>query len=170
LPSLRPATKADREFLLELYASTREQELAQVAWDAATRRAFLEQQFSAQDHHYRSNYPGATLDVIELDGERVGRLYVHRGQEDIRIMDIALAPAYRGRGIGTGLLEGLMAEARSSGRSLSIHVEMQNPARSLYERLGFTPVGEHGVYVLMEWRDRPTTARVEEPPSGMDFA
>jgi ribosomal protein S18 acetylase RimI-like enzyme len=108
--------------------------------------------------------------VIELDGERAGRLYVHRGEEDIRIMDIALAPAYRGRGIGTALLEELMAEARSSGRSLSIHVELQNPARSLYDRLGFVPVGEHGVYVLMEWRDRPSTARVEEPPSQMDRA
>ena len=151
MPSLRPATEADREFLLELYAGTREEELAQVAWDDAMRGAFLEQQFSAQDHHYRANYPGATLDVIELDGERAGRLYVYRGEDDIRIMDIALAPPYRGRGIGTGLLKALMAEARSSGRSLSIHVEMQNPARSLYDRLGFVPVGEHGIYVLMKW-------------------
>ena len=74
---------------------------------------------------------------------------MHRGEDDIRIMDIAVAPAFRGRGIGTGLMEELMAEARSSGRTLSIHVEMQNPARSLYDRLGFVPVGEHGVYVLM---------------------
>jgi ribosomal protein S18 acetylase RimI-like enzyme len=157
LPSLRPATEADREFLLELYASTREEELAQVPWDDPTRQAFLEQQFSAQDHHYRSNYPGATLDVIEVDGERAGRLYVYRGAEDIRIMDIALAPGFRGRGIGTVLLEELMAEARASGRSLSIHVEMQNPARSLYERLGFVPAGEHGIYVLMRWA-QPKTA------------
>jgi ribosomal protein S18 acetylase RimI-like enzyme len=157
LTSLRPATEADREFLLELYASTREEELAQVPWDEPARRAFLEQQFSAQDHHYRSNYPGATLDVIEVDGERAGRLYVYRGAEDIRIMDIALAPGFRGRGIGTVLLEELMAEARASGRSLSIHVEMQNPARSLYERLGFVPAGEHGIYVLMRWA-QPKTA------------
>lgn len=148
---LRPATAADREFLLGLYASTREQELAQVAWEEGARDAFVDHQFSAQDGHYRSNYPGATLDLIELDGERAGRLYVYRGDEDIRIMDIALAPPFRGKGIGTGLLKDLMSEARSSGRSLSIHVEMQNPARSLYERLGFVPVGEHGVYVLMKW-------------------
>lgn len=157
MAKLRPADEGDREFLLALYASTREAELDRVAWEEGAREAFVEHQFSAQDHHYRTNYPGATLDVIEVDGERAGRLYVFRGSDDIRIMDIALMPAFRGRGIGTALLEELMAEAGSSGRSLSIHVEMQNPARSLYERLGFTPAGEHGVYVLMKWT-QPKTA------------
>jgi ribosomal protein S18 acetylase RimI-like enzyme len=156
LASLRPVSDADRAFLVELYASTREQELAQVAWDDGTKRAFVEHQFTAQDAHYRANYPGATLDVIELDGIPAGRLYVHRGESDIRIMDIALAPSFRGRGIGTSLLRGLMEEADASGRKLSIHVEMNNPARSLYDRLGFRPAGEHGVYVLME---RPPGAR-----------
>jgi ribosomal protein S18 acetylase RimI-like enzyme len=154
---LRPADEGDREFLLALYAGTREAELAQVAWEEGAREAFLEHQFSAQDHHYRSNYPGAALDVIEVDGERAGRLYVHRGEDDIRIMDIALAPAFRNRGIGTALIEELMAEAGSSGRTLSIHVEHHNPARSLYDRLGFVPAGEHGVYVLMKWA-QPKTA------------
>jgi ribosomal protein S18 acetylase RimI-like enzyme len=150
LPDLRPATDADRSFLIDLYASTRADELALVDWDDATKRAFVEHQFNAQDHHYRSNYPGATFDVVEVDGERAGRLYVHRGARDIRIMDIAVAPEFRGRGIGTGLVHELIAEADASGRKLSIHVEMNNPARSLYDRLGFLPAGEHGVYVLME--------------------
>jgi ribosomal protein S18 acetylase RimI-like enzyme len=155
LATLRPVTDADRAFLVELYGSTREDELAQVAWDDGVKRAFVEQQFSAQDAHYRANYLGATLDVVEVDGVAAGRLYVHRGPSDIRIMDIALAPAFRGRGIGTSLLRGLMEEADASGRRLSIHVEMNNPARSLYDRLGFEPAGEHGVYVLME---RPPAA------------
>jgi ribosomal protein S18 acetylase RimI-like enzyme len=141
----------DREFLVELYASVREPELAHVPWDDAMRRAFIEHQFSAQDAHYREHYPGATLDVIEIDGEPAGRLYVHRGPLDIRIMDIALAPAYRGHGMGTGLLRMLIDEASAGGRTLSIHVESNNPARRLYERLGFRPAGEHGVYVLMSY-------------------
>ena len=153
-PRLRPVAGDDREFLVELYGSVREPELAHVPWDAAARRAFVEHQFAAQDAHYREHYPGATLDVIEVDGEPAGRLYVHRGPSDVRIMDIALAPAFRGRGIGTGLLRALIAEAEESGRKLSIHVEVNNPARRLYERLGFRPAGEHGVYVLME---RPPT-------------
>jgi ribosomal protein S18 acetylase RimI-like enzyme len=147
---LRPVEEADRPFLIDLYGSTREDELAQVDWDGATKRAFVEQQFAAQDLHYRRNYPGATLDVIEVDGEPAGRLYVFRGEGDIRIMDIALAAPFRGRGIGTSLLRSLIDEADASGRKLSIHVEYDNPARSLYDRLGFRPVGEHGIYLLME--------------------
>jgi ribosomal protein S18 acetylase RimI-like enzyme len=87
--------------------------------------------------------------VIELDGSRAGRLYVHRGARDIRIMDIALMPEFRGQRIGSDLLRSLIAEAEASGRTLSIHVEHNNPARRLYERLGFQFAGEHGVYVLM---------------------
>lgn len=154
---LRPAREGDRDFLLALYASTREDELAQVPWDDEVKHAFVEHQFSAQDDHYRANYPGATFDVIEVDGQRAGRLYVFRGADEIRIMDIALAPPFRGRGIGTELLRALMDEASASGRSLSIHVEMNNQARRLYERLGFVPAGEHGAYVLMRW-DQAKTA------------
>lgn len=154
---LRPVTEADRAFLKAVYASTREEELAQVGWDDEAKRAFVEHQFSAQDTHYRANYPGATFDVIEVDGEPAGRLYVHRGEHEIRIMDIALAPPFRGRGVGTDLLRGLMDEAAASGRSLSIHVETTNPARRLYARLGFVSEGEHGIYVLMRW-DQANTA------------
>jgi ribosomal protein S18 acetylase RimI-like enzyme len=134
--------------LVDLYASTREPELALVPWDAMTKRAFVEHQFAAQDAHYRTHYDGATLDVVEVDGEPAGRLYVHRGPSDIRIMDIALAPAFRRRGIGTTLLRDLIDEASHSELALSIHVEQNNPARRLYERLGFEPAGEHGVYLL----------------------
>jgi ribosomal protein S18 acetylase RimI-like enzyme len=93
---------------------------------------------------------GATLDIVEIDGEPGGRLYVHRGPRDTRIMDIALVPAFRGHGIGSELLHGLIDEVGACGKTLSIHVEANNPARRLYERLGFRPSGEHGVYVLMK--------------------
>lgn len=147
--TLRPVTAGDRSLLEAVYASTRETELALVPWDDATKRAFFAQQFAAQDRHYREHYPGATLDVIEAGGEPAGRLYVHWGAAEIRIMDIALLPPFRGRGIGTRLLRELLVSGRDSGRSVSVHVERENPARRLYERLGFRPVGEHGIYVLM---------------------
>ena len=154
-PRLRPVAGDDRAFLVGLYASVREPELALLPWEDARKRAFVEHQFAAQDTHYREHYPGATLDVVEVGGERAGRLYVHRGPSDIRIMDVALLPAFRGQGIGSGLLRTLIEEAEGSGRKLSIHVEVNNPARTLYDRLGFRPAGEHGVYVLME---RPVAA------------
>jgi ribosomal protein S18 acetylase RimI-like enzyme len=148
--TLRRSAGADRELLFEIYASTRTEELAPLPWDDATKRAFLMQQFDAQDTYYKQHRPDASYDVIVLDGRPAGRLYVDRGADEILVMDIALLPEFRNRGIGSELLRNLIDEADATGRTLAIHVEVNNPARSLYDRLGFRPVGEHGVYVLME--------------------
>jgi ribosomal protein S18 acetylase RimI-like enzyme len=107
-------------------------------------------QFEAQDAYYREHYHPASFDAVELDGQPVGRLYVARWEDEIRIIDIALLPAHRGRGIGTALLRGLLNEAAGAGKRLSIHVEKHNPALRLYARLGFTTVADRGVYLLLE--------------------
>src|SRR5215211_5883167 len=112
--------------------------------------AFLRRQFEAQDAHYREHYDGASFDVIEVDGEPAGRLYVARWEDEIRIMDIALLPEQRGAGIGTRLLRDLLDEGRRTGKRVSIHVEKHNRALRLYERLGFAPVADRGVYLLLE--------------------
>lgn len=151
---LRPATDDDREFLVGLYASTRAAELDQVQWQPGQREAFVRMQFDLQDRQYREHNPRGSFDVIEADGRPVGRLYVDRRPTDIRIVDVALVPEHRGRGIGTALLGRILDEAAASGRTASIHVEVTNPAAALYERLGFEVVAELGVYRLMEWRQR----------------
>ncbi|WP_121255982.1 GNAT family N-acetyltransferase [Nocardioides ferulae] len=150
--SLRPTTDTDRPFLLEVYAATRAEELDQVVWAPGAREAFLRMQFEAQDVQYRQHNPHGAFDVVEVDGVPAGRLYVDRRPTDVRIVDIALLPAYRGTGVGSHLLRLLQAEAAASGRSLSIHVEIHNRAAGLYSRLGFVVVAEHGVYRRMEWR------------------
>ena len=148
--SLRPTTPGDDAFLRRVYAGVREEELSVVTWTEAQRDAFLAQQFEAQDAYYREHYHPATFDVIELDGEPVGRLYVARWEDEIRIVDISLVPEHRGRGIGTALIRALLDEAAAAGKRLSIHVEVHNRARRLYERLGFLAVAENGIYLLME--------------------
>jgi ribosomal protein S18 acetylase RimI-like enzyme len=150
LYSLRAAGAADRELLLAVYASTRTEEMALVPWTADQKDAFLRQQFAAQDEHYRRHYVGAEFLVIEAAGEAVGRLYVARWPREIRIMDVALLPTHRGRGLGTAVLADLLAEADAAGKTASIHVERHNPARRLYERLGFRPAADRGVYLLLE--------------------
>jgi ribosomal protein S18 acetylase RimI-like enzyme len=136
-----------------------------VDWDDATKRAFVEQQFSAQDQYYRENYTKTTYDVV-VDGEEpAGRLYIARWDDEIRIVDIALLPPFRGRGLGTALLRDLIAEADAGGKPLSIHVEQNNPARTLYDRLGFRPAGEHGIYVLMRREPAPREPAPHEPAS-----
>lgn len=154
LPSLtlRPARPEDEPFLRALYATTRAAELALVPWPEAQKQAFVAMQFTAQDRHYRSHYPAARFDVVEGDGAPIGRLYVERSVQEIRLLDITLAPARRGAGIGGALLDALLAEARAAGCAVQLHVEPTNPARRLYERLGFRACEEAAPYLRMEWR------------------
>jgi ribosomal protein S18 acetylase RimI-like enzyme len=149
--ALRPLTESDEPFALSVYASTREEELALVPWSDEQKAAFVAMQFAAQSAHYAQHYTGMSSDVILVDGEPAGRLLVARWPEEIRIVDIALLPAFRGRGAGSALLRDLIAEATEHGKPLSIHVERDNRALELYERLGFRPVGETGVHLRMQW-------------------
>jgi ribosomal protein S18 acetylase RimI-like enzyme len=133
-----------------VYASTRAEELALVDWDDAQKEAFLRAQFDAQDAWYREAYADVSFEIILVDGERAGRLYLHRGPSEIRIVDIALVPEHRGDGVGTSLLRDLLAEADESGKSVTIHVERMNPALRFYERLGFGLAEDKGVYLFLE--------------------
>ena len=147
---LRPVTDADRPFLREVYASTREAELELTGWGKEQRDAFVGMQFEAQRADYAHRHPGARHDLILVDGEAAGRLYVDRTATSILVIDIALLPAWRRRGVATALLSSLTAEARAGGRTLQLHVERFNPARALYERLGLRVVEEGPVYLRME--------------------
>lgn len=149
--TLRNATSEDVAFLCVVYSSTRTEELALTDWSDEQKAVFCQMQFEAQDAHYRAYYPGAVFSVIERNGEAIGRLYVDRWTNEIRIMDITLLPIYRGRGAGGFLLGLLQDEARHAGKILSIHVEKMNPALRLYERLGFVPVEDKGIHLLMNW-------------------
>lgn len=147
---LRAAERGDDEFLFRVYASARAEELAVVPWDDAQREAFLRAQFDAQDRWYREHYTAASYDVVLIDREPCGRLYVHRGDDEIRIVDIALLPEHRGNGVGSALLGDLLLEADAAGKRVTIHVERFNPALQLYERLGFSVAEDKGVYLLLE--------------------
>lgn len=152
--SLRAVAPEDEEFLLGVYASTREAELSQVEWGEAQREAFLRMQFEAQRGQYEARFPDAEYDVILLDGQPAGRLWVGRAPEQIRLLDIALLPAAQNQGVGTALLRALIEEARASGKKLRHMVFVLNPdATRFYERLGFVPIEEFGAYVHMEWRE-----------------
>lgn len=155
---LRPITPDDEGFLYRLYASTREEELAMVEWDEAQKEAFLWQQFSAQHAYYQEHYYDTTFQVIVRGEESVGRLYLARWKGEHRIVDIALLPAYRGQGIGSALLAELIAEAEEKSLPVRIHVERENPALQLYERLGFHLLEDKGVYLFLE---RPPTRQAK---------
>lgn len=148
---VRPIIAADADFLCDLYADTRADEMAAVDWPAEQKQAFLRMQFDAQHRHYQQYYPNAAFDIILLAGRPIGRLYLDRWATEFRIVDIALVPEHRKRGIGTAFLQAIHAEAQRAGLPVTIHVEQFNPALRLYQRLGFEPVGVNGVYYLMKW-------------------
>jgi ribosomal protein S18 acetylase RimI-like enzyme len=154
--SFRPITQEDEPFLCRLYASTREDELAVVPWSQAEKDAFLEMQFNAQHTYYQEQFKQASFDLVLLAGQPIGRLYLDRRRDELRIIDIALLPQYRRRGIGSRLLQQVLAEADTAVLPVRIHVEHNNPALKLYHRLGFRRIGDQGVYFLMEWTPTKT--------------
>ncbi|MBL8093680.1 MAG: GNAT family N-acetyltransferase [Anaerolineales bacterium] len=148
--TLRPVNADDHAFLYRVYASTRVDELAPLGWSQAQFDAFVTQQFAAQSAHYWEHYNTGRFCVIENAGEPVGRLYVDRWADQIRIVDIALLPEYRNRGWGTALLAKVLAEGERDGLPVTIHVESFNPAQRLYQRLGFRRISGDDVYWLLE--------------------
>jgi GNAT superfamily N-acetyltransferase len=148
--TLRDVTPQDEPFLREVYACTRAQELATVPWTAEQRAEFLRFQFDAQDKYYRQKYPAASFQLILENDEPVGRLYVLRETEAIRILDITVLPQYRNKGIGGSLIRAVMAEADRSFRSVNIWVEQFNPSLQVFQQYGFSAIVDDGYNYHLE--------------------
>jgi ribosomal protein S18 acetylase RimI-like enzyme len=148
--TFRSIAPDDHPFLSRLYASTRREEVAQTGWDLAEQDRFLQMQFVAQHNFYMEQFSAAEFHIVELHGQPIGRLYVDRREDEIRIIDIALLPEHRNRGIGSALLKDILTEADAADLPVRIHVERNNPALGLYRRLGFRKIDDQGVYLLME--------------------
>jgi ribosomal protein S18 acetylase RimI-like enzyme len=152
---LRPEREEDRAFRLVLFRDSRPPEFAllqrQVGPDAFAELMRL--QFQAQTTSYRASFPRARFDIIELDGAPAGRIVVDRPGAEIHIVDQALTPAMRNRGIGTAIMQSLMDEAAGAGLPVRLKVASSNdPSMRLYLRLGFRPISSIPFYVEMEWR------------------
>lgn len=150
--TFRPALEEDYDFLVALYGSTREEELALTQWDTGQCEAFVRMQFGAQQGHYRAKRPAAREELILVDGEPAGRLYSDLSGDTDHLLDLCLLPAYRGRGIGSRVLAGILAAASAKGRRVTIYVESFNRSLGFFESHGFTRTAENGMHYLLEWR------------------
>ncbi|WP_444995373.1 GNAT family N-acetyltransferase [Aliikangiella sp. IMCC44359] len=151
--TLRTFTETDIDFLKQVYGASRERELGVLNWSKQQKDDFIQMQFNAQHHYYQQHYNEAEYSIITKDGIDIGRLYLDRRNDEFRIVDIALLPEYCNQGTGSYLLEKIFDEARELKLPVRVHVENFNPARRLYERLGFKPIKEGDVYLLMEWNN-----------------
>jgi GNAT superfamily N-acetyltransferase len=150
--TFRAEADDDLPFLRHLYASTRAEELSVTGWTDAQKLAFTDSQFDLQRHHYRTYYPRTEWNVLENHGTPIGRLYLQCRITTFLVIDIALLPEWRGRGLGTELMQWICTLARAAGKSVTVTVEKYNRAQTLYRRLGFREIAEGGVYWEMEWR------------------
>lgn len=147
----RPVVESDQPLLLALYASTRQAELELVPWSQEQKAAFVQMQFTAQSQHYVVHYPQSEHLVVLWAGAPVGRIWVDRAPEKIHVLDFTLLAAYQQQGIGTTVLTGLIDEGARTGRPISIYLDLWSPAVSLFERLGFAKVSDHGHQILVQW-------------------
>lgn len=148
---LRPVGEADENFLYELYATTRADELALTNWDASQRESFLRMQLAGQKADYFGRFPGSQHSIVMLDETPIGRMWVARTNEEFRLLDIALLPSHCNTGIGTLLVGDLIVEATTAGKPLR-HSVMRFNDRALhfYQRLGFRISGEIPSHFFME--------------------
>ncbi len=151
LINLRPLDTLDEDFSFQVYASTRADEMNLLDWSDGQKTAFLQMQFNAQRQHYKLHYPQAAWQVIEQYGHALGRLVTDNSSAQVfLLMDIAVFPHYRGRGIGTAILQDLLLTASRMHKTVSLHVEPNNRAFNLYQRLGFVACGQSGFYIEMK--------------------
>jgi GNAT superfamily N-acetyltransferase len=150
--SLRPERSEDEPFLLEVYASTRQEELDATGWPAAMREAFVKMQFNAQRQGYRATFPRAEFSIILSAGQPVGRIVINRAQSEFLLVDMTLLPAHCGCGLGTALIQDLLREAAAAQKPVRLSVLKGQRAGRLYQRLGFVKTGEDDLRDRMEWR------------------
>jgi ribosomal protein S18 acetylase RimI-like enzyme len=148
--SLRAATALDDDFLMEVFASTREAELAALP-DPAIASGFIKMQFDVQRRSYKAAHPRAENRIIGFQGNEIGRILVDYAPPEIRLVDISLLKEFRARGVGSFIIRALINEAVEAGKPLTLSVYSFNPALHLYERLGFSKTGEDGLYIEMRW-------------------
>jgi ribosomal protein S18 acetylase RimI-like enzyme len=147
---MRPVCADDQNFLFELYCSVRAGEGFYGALGDAQLAPLLKLQFDTRERTYQYRYPDADHHIILFNEKPVGRIFVHRGDQEIRLTDIALLNEYRGQGIGATLIKELLTEADRVNKPVTLHVEVNNPAIHLYERLGFVKKSDDGAYWFME--------------------
>jgi GNAT superfamily N-acetyltransferase len=160
--ALRAVQREDEDFLLSVYAASRADEMALVDWDEAQKMAFLRSQFEAQAAQYHARFPDAEYSIILYKGSPVGRFWIGRTPEQIRLLDIAILPEFQNQGVGGVLLKSLMAESEATGVPLRHMVfKMNTAALRFYERFGFSPIEDVGAYIHMERQP----SNVQSPPA-----
>lgn len=150
LDYLRPCMPEDDAFLYDVFCTTWESEIAALP-NPNLALHVLRIQHTAQERRFAIRYPGFQRFVV-VDGEPMGRLYVHEGTSSMHVIDVTLLPRFRSRGLGTRLARDLFAYATDSGRTITLRVARRNlRANDLYGSLGFRLIRADDLDNYFEW-------------------
>lgn len=164
--ALRVAEPEDEAFLYEMFVASRERELAPLPEEL--RETIARQQYGIQQGGVEADYPDAQRFVVLGGGDRpggpgapVGMIILAVRPDTLWVVDVALHPGHRNRGLGAAVIGSLMDTCRQSGRTLKGSVTPYNPARRLYARLGIRELATERGYIALEWRPEslPATGR-----------
>jgi len=147
----RSVKPEDQSFLLELYKSSRGDDLRGLGWDEQRISEFLDMQYEAQQNFYESDYRDAADELILLEEKPIGRMMIESRPHEIRCVDLGLLPEYREHGWGTEIIQKLQEKARREKKPLRLQVIRFSRAVNLFDRLGFVRTSETGTHFQMEW-------------------
>ncbi len=150
--TLRASSASDADFCLQLYQSSRGDDLRGLGWEEDRISEYLAMQYEAQRNLHASDFPNASDEIVLMDAKPVGRLTTNHRADEIRIVDLALLPEFRNRGIGSQILKNLQKQANFEHKPLRLQVIRFSRAVGLAERLGFVRTSETGTHFQMEWR------------------
>lgn len=136
---LRTARAEDFDFLYRLHRAAMKGYVEQTwGWDEAWQR-----------EHFRRHFNPSANQIIASRGRDVGVVSVSESNSEVSLNSIEVLPEFQRRGIGTGVIQAVLEDARRKGKPVVLQVLKVNPARGLYERLGFSVAGETSTHYLM---------------------
>jgi len=150
---LRPVTAADQQFLFALHRAAMGPYVTAIfGWDEAVQLGFHDRWFQRQQQGGQAAWTW----IIVADGDDVGVVQVHDEADHLYLSRIEVLPGWQGHGVGSGVIRALQALAHTRRRPVRLHVFDLNPARRLYERLGFRVIGQAEGRCLMQWPPEST--------------
>ena len=138
--TLRQATDDDRAFLYELMVATMKPYVVETwaGWDE-----------TFQVRRFTEHFDPARCQIVVVDGRDIGMISIDRGDAEIFLANVQIAPDFQGMGLGSAIIGDLLAEAHRRRVPCRLQVLKVNPARRLYERLGFAIEGETDTHFRM---------------------
>lgn len=148
---IRPARDSDKPFIASLFESTRD-DLLMLDADPDYIQTIIEQQHQAQTVGYGNDFPNAMYFIVEQHQERIGRIVIDFGKNEIRMVDFCLIPQAQGKGYGKIIIQILQYAAGASKAPLTLSVmRMNERAKLLYFSLGFQVEETNEMYDRMVW-------------------